>query len=104
AANCKDEALRNRRSSARAGPSHAGIEPRLIAVDPHELAIREAIADNAFLLAALLLRDGVLSHNGERTPAGAYWLTPHFAWRGHRPFRRQSDIGKHARAVWSKKL
>ena len=71
---------------------------RLVRVLPHFLAGRELAADDAFVVAALLLREGVTADDRKAAPARPDRLAPQLARRMLGPLRIQLHVREHARS------
>ena len=67
------------------------VEARLVGVRPHRLARVDAIASDELVLAALLLRHGVVADDRKRRPAAADFAPPQFLRRMRLPIGFQFD-------------
>ena len=77
---------------------------RFVRVRPERLARLQIVCDHAFILATLLLRNGLCSGDGESRPTRADRLSPKLCGRFCRPVGGELRSGQMAVAARTKEL
>ena len=73
-------------------------------VFPYLLPCLRVVADGPFILAALLLRKGVIAHDRERGPTGSHRVPPQFLRRPFVPIGPQVNAPRNPVAFWPLEL
>src|SRR4029450_5691090 len=81
----------NRRRRARTLARNKGLEVRVVAMRPLGYPVGEAVGDDHFLIAALLLCDRKSARDRKARPSGPDGAPPHEPRRLARPVVRQPD-------------